>query len=169
MINKVTVKKILTKFYSLWSSYMNVTTQLKLTFCINKLLQPTQGSYIFLSWKRLKTRFVGKFVEKFRSLFRCFTSSQSLPRSTQSSKVKWRPKPVSENVVSAKKVKIYDSLISEHALKGNGNKLIVKEFLSTLKSATSWLNIHDYCVWESDANASYNSIFKQYKTFSVFA
>ena len=110
-----------------------------------------------------------KFVEKFRSLFRCFTSSQSLPRSTQSSKVKWRPKPVSENVVSAKKVKIYDSLISEHALKGNGNKLIVKEFLGTLKSATSWLNIHDYCVWESDANASYNSIFKQYKTFSVFA
>ena len=48
-INKVTVKKILTKFYSSWSSYMNVTIQLKLTFCINKLLQPTQGSYIFLS------------------------------------------------------------------------------------------------------------------------
>ena len=48
--------------------------------------------------------------------------------------------------MSAKKVKIYDSLISEHALKGNGNKLIVKEFLSTLKSATSWLNIDDYCV-----------------------
>ena len=29
---------------------------------------------------------------------------------------------------------------SEHALKGNGDKL-VKEFLSTLESATSWLGI----------------------------
>ena len=31
-------------------------------------------------------------------------------------------------------------ILSEYALKGNGNKL-VKEFLSTLESATSWLDI----------------------------
>ena len=142
-INKVAVKKILTKFYSLWSSYMNVTAQLKLTFCINKLMQPTQGSYIFLSWKRLKTRFVGKFVEKFRSLFRCFTSSQSLPGSTQSSKVKWQPKSFiwSRMLWALRKGK--SMILSEHDLKGNGDKL-VKEFLSTLESATSWLDIDEY-------------------------
>ena len=31
-------------------------------------------------------------------------------------------------------------ILSEHALKGNGDKL-VKEFFSTLESATSWLDI----------------------------
>ena len=31
-------------------------------------------------------------------------------------------------------------ILSQHALKGNGDKL-VKEFLSTLESATSWLDI----------------------------
>ena len=31
-------------------------------------------------------------------------------------------------------------ILSEYALKGNGDKL-VKEFLSTLESATSWLDI----------------------------
>ena len=31
-------------------------------------------------------------------------------------------------------------ILSEHALKRNGNKL-VKEFLSTLESVTSWLDI----------------------------
>ena len=31
-------------------------------------------------------------------------------------------------------------ILSEHALKGNGKKMVkVKEFLSTLESATSWL------------------------------
>ena len=34
-------------------------------------------------------------------------------------------------------------IISEHALKGNGDKL-VKEFLSILESATSWLDIREY-------------------------
>ena len=33
-------------------------------------------------------------------------------------------------------------ILSEHALKGNGDKL-VKEFLSTLES--SWLGIRDFC------------------------
>ena len=46
---------------------------------------------------------------------------------------------LSKNFVSAKKVKVYDS--GEHALKGNDNKLIVMEFLSTLGSVTSWLDI----------------------------
>ena len=46
---------------------------------------------------------------------------------------------LSKNFVSAKKVKVYDSC--EHALKGNDNKLIVTEFLSTLGSVTSWLDI----------------------------
>ena len=32
-------------------------------------------------------------------------------------------------------------ILSEHALKRNGDKL-VKEFLSTLESATSWLDIY---------------------------
>ena len=42
-------------------------------------------------------------------------------------------------------------ILSEHALKGNGDKL-VKDFLTTLESATSWL---DFCeclcmgVWKS--------------------
>ena len=31
-------------------------------------------------------------------------------------------------------------ILSEHALKGNGDKL-VKDFLTTLESATSWLDI----------------------------
>ena len=44
----------------------------------------TLGSYLFLSCKRLKPRFDGQFVWKFRSLFRCFTSSQFPPRSTLS-------------------------------------------------------------------------------------
>ena len=34
-------------------------------------------------------------------------------------------------------------ILSEHDLKGNGDKL-VKEFLSTLESATSWLDIDEY-------------------------
>ena len=33
-------------------------------------------------------------------------------------------------------------ILSEHALNGNGDKL-VKEFSSTLESATSWLHIHE--------------------------
>ena len=38
-------------------------------------------------------------------------------------------------------------ILSEHALKGNGKKMVkVKEFLSTPESATSWLDIRDYCV-----------------------
>ena len=39
-------------------------------------------------------------------------------------------------------------ILSEHALKGNGDKL-VKEFLSTLESAIFWLDIRDCCVFES--------------------
>ena len=34
-------------------------------------------------------------------------------------------------------------ILSEHALKGNGDKR-VEEFLSTLESATSWLDIREY-------------------------
>ena len=33
------------------------------------LLLPAQDSFLFLSWKRLRTRFTGKFVWKFVSLF----------------------------------------------------------------------------------------------------
>ena len=36
-------------------------------------------------------------------------------------------------------------ILSEHALKGHGDKL-VKEFLSTHESATSWLDIREYYV-----------------------
>lgn len=32
--------------------------------------------------------------------------------------------------------------LSEHALKGNGDKVVI-EFLSTLESATSWLDIRE--------------------------
>ena len=45
---------------------------------------------------------------------------------------------LSENFVSARKWTWM--ILSGHALKGNGDKL-VKEFLSTLESATSWLDI----------------------------
>ena len=48
-------------------------------------------------------------------------------------------------------------ILSEHTLKGNGVKL-VKEFLSTLESATSWLDIRD----------SLSFIFS-WKTRSIFA
>ena len=34
-------------------------------------------------------------------------------------------------------------ILSEHTLKGNDVKHIVIEFLSTLESATSWLDIHE--------------------------
>ena len=68
--------------------------------------------------------------------FRCFTSSQSPPRSTQSRKV------LSENFVSAKKVKIYDSF----STKEMAIDKLVKEFLITLESATFWLDIRDCCV-----------------------
>ena len=47
------------------------------------LLRPAKGSYLFLS-RHLRSRFVGDFVWTFRSLFRCFTSSQSPPHSTLS-------------------------------------------------------------------------------------
>lgn len=44
-------------------------------------------------------------------------------------------------------------ILSEHALKGNGNKL-VKEFLSTLESVTSWLDIvNEVGISELDASA----------------
>ena len=33
-------------------------------------------------------------------------------------------------------------ILSEHALKGNGDK-VVKEFLSTRESAACWLDIHE--------------------------
>ena len=99
-------------------------------FQVAHLLRPAQGSYLFLSWKRVTCypgyqRFfplvwrgassaAGRHVfglrawkvsgtqgsdlsDLSRSLFRCFTSPQSTPRSTQSSKVKWRPKE-SENL-----------------------------------------------------------------------
>ena len=33
-------------------------------------------------------------------------------------------------------------ILSEHALKGNGVKVVI-EFLSTLESATSWLDIRE--------------------------
>ena len=36
--------------------------------CWYKLLRPAQRSYLFLSWKRLRIRFDGKFVLKFESL-----------------------------------------------------------------------------------------------------
>ena len=34
-------------------------------------------------------------------------------------------------------------ILSEHTLKGNDVKLMVIEFLSTLESAMSWLDIHE--------------------------
>ena len=37
-------------------------------------------------------------------------------------------------------------ILSEHTLKGNDVKLIVIEFLSTLESATSWLDNREFYV-----------------------
>ena len=50
-------------------------------------------------------------------------------------------------------------ILSKHALKGNGNKL-VKEFLNTLESLTSWLDIvNEVGIPELDASARDSSIF----------
>ena len=44
-------------------------------------------------------------------------------------------------------------ILSKHALKGNGNKL-VKEFLSTLESVTPWLDfVNEVGISELDASA----------------
>ena len=48
--------------------------------------------------------------------------------------------------MSARKWK--SMILSKHSLKGNGDKL-VKEFLSTLESATSWLDIRMRLVVET--------------------
>ena len=50
-------------------------------------------------------------------------------------------------------------ILSEHALKGNGNKL-VQEFFSTLESVTSWLDIvNEVGIRELDPSARDSSIF----------
>ena len=112
------------------------------------LLRPAQGSYLFLSQNHLRTRFVGKFVWTFRSLFRRFTSSQSPPRRSLSMLAKWNggQKFFIREFVSTRKWK--SMIISDRALKGNGDKR-VKEFLSTLQSATSRLEIRECYVWQS--------------------
>ena len=47
-------------------------------------------------------------------------------------------------------------ILSEHTLKGNGNKLVY-EFLSTLEPASSWLDfvsvVHEVGIQESNASA----------------
>ena len=106
------------------------------------LLRPGQGSYLFLSSKHQRTRFVWKFVWTFRSLFRCFTIFLSPPRSTLSMLAKWNggQKFFISEFVSAER--------AERALKGNGDKG-VKEFLCTLESANSRLDICERYVWQS--------------------
>ena len=50
-------------------------------------------------------------------------------------------------------------ILSKHALKENGNKL-VKEFLSTLESVTSWLDIvNEVGISDLDASARDSSIY----------
>ena len=70
----------------------------------------------------------------------------------------------SENFVSARK---WNWMIpSEHALKGNGDKL-VKEFLSTLESATSWLDIRMRLAVESRTRVECKEQFNIFWGFSV--
>ena len=57
-------------------------------------------------------------------------------------------------------------ILSEHALKGNGDKL-VKEFLSTLESATSWLDIRIRLAVESWPRAGAMKSFQKY-FFEIF-
>ena len=88
-------------------------------------LWPAQGSYLFFSWNPPRTRFVWKF-----------TSSQSPSRSILSSNVKIKSWTKFFNLKILFALRKWKSMIlSEHALKGSGNKL-VKEFLSTLESAS---------------------------------
>ena len=82
--------------------------------CCYKLLRAAHRSYLFLSWKPLRIQFDGKFVLKFESLIGSLFYQFPVPKKS--------------------------SILSEQALKGNGDKL-VKEFLSTLESATYWLDI----------------------------
>ena len=60
-------------------------------------------------------------------------------------------------------------ILSEHALKGNGEKLI-KACLSTLESATSWLDIRMRLAVESptDTSARNSLIFSNLSQFNIF-
>ena len=122
---------------------------------MKKSLLPAQGGYLFLSWKHLRTLFVWKFVSLFLS------SSQSRLPSTQCSEAKLPPKFCLRILWVLRKWK--SMILSEHALKENDVKLIVIEFLSTLESATSWLDIHECYVWgwsrKLDASARDSLIF----------
>ena len=108
--------------------------------CWYKLLRPAQRSYLFLSWKRLRIQFDGNFVLKFESLIGSLFYQFPVPTAQH---------PIQQSKLA---VKIFyltilwalrkwkSSILSEQALKGNGDKL-VKEFLSTLECATYWLDI----------------------------
>ena len=70
---------------------------------------------------------------------------------------------LSENFVNARKWK--SMILSEHALKGNGDKRI-KEFLSTLESGTSWLDIRVWG-WQSRGGRECEEQFNIFWGFSV--
>ena len=122
---------------------------------MKKYLLPAQGGYLFLSWKHLRTLFVWKFVSLFLS------SSQSWLPSNLCSEAKLPPKFHLRILWVLRKWK--SMILSEHTLKENDVKLIVIEFLSTLESATSWLDIHECYVWgwscKLDASARDSLIF----------
>ena len=131
---------------------LSICIEMKEQICMSLL--PAQGSYPFLSWKHLRTQFIGKFVSLFVS------SSQSLPRSTLCSEVKWQPKFYVRILWVLRKWK--SVILSEHALKGSGDKLVI-EFLGNLESATSPLDIHKCYVWgwsqKSDSSVRDSLIF----------
>ena len=114
---------------------------------MKKSLLPAQGGYLFLSWKHLRTLFL--------------SSSQSWLPSTLCSEAKLPPKFYLRILWVLRKWK--SMILSEHTLKENDIKLIVIEFLSTLESATSWLDIHECYVWgwsrKLDASARDSLIF----------
>ena len=101
-----------------------------------------RASSLFLSWAS-ENSICREVSLKNGSFFGCFSSSQSLPRSTPGREVKWWPKIWSENFVSAKIAKVWFFLKTLY----KGMAVHLLEFLNTLESATSWLDFHDCCVW----------------------
>ena len=94
-------------------------------------LRPAQDSSYFCLEINWELNLSGSL---FGSVFRCFTSLQSPSHSDpiqHACKVKWQPiNFLFENFVSTRKWK--SMILSEHASKGNGDKL-VEEFLSTVE------------------------------------
>ena len=103
-------------------------------------------------------------VRKLVSLF--VRSSQSPLRSTVCSEVKWRPKFYPRTFWALTKWK--SMILSGHA-KGNGGKLVI-EFLSTLESTTSWLDIWRCYVWAQHEKPNFlqlNDSVKSTKSFNL--